>query len=463
MKRIFILLLLIPFITIVYGQKSKVTVMTEGCEVTLNGHIVGSTIKINSDLSSGFIVAAKKGHVTYGEKNEDILARGETSTVTLSEVKKPAEGFKSRKIEFAKFLDAANLRRSGGGYSFYGGTYVTSGFNLDDPSFSKPISKLMTEWGFTMIGSNSVFDVKEDAPDLILAGEVIQFGRDTRGSGFQVSTLINWSLLSLDNKKVVYTGITGGYSDSKKDIGLKEEFILALKDAAVGLMADPKFQAVAISPAESTSNEKTGVVTTLPKVAAPKYSSYGEMVKKSVGAVVTVKNGNSFGSGFVISKSGYIITNNHVVAGADTFEVIFSNGFNMEATLIKFDNNRDVALLKVSGGGFTALAINSDEEILDIGTEVIAIGTPEDIQLNQTVTRGIISGKRELEDEYSRKSKFIQTDVTINKGNSGGPLINMNGEVVGIIVAKLDGKHTEGLGFAIPIGEAIERLNISFQ
>ena len=461
MKRIFILLVLIPLTAFVQAQKSKVTVLTEGADVTLNGHIVGSTVKISSDQSTGFIVAAKKGHVTYGEKNEDILAKGEVSTVKLTEYKKP-DAVKSRKIEFTKFLDAANLKRSSVAYSYYGGTYVSSGFNLDDPSFSKPISKLMTEWGFTMIGSNSVFDVKEDAPELVLAGEVLQFGKDTRGSGFQVSTLINWSLLDVDSRKVVFTAIKGGYSDSKKDIGVKEEFINALKDATIGLMTDEKFLAVAMQN-ETGGSTKNTVATNLPEIATPKYASYGEMVKNSVGSVVTVKNGTSFGSGFIISKSGFLLTNNHVIAGADTFEIIFSNGFNMEAVLVKYNANRDVAMLKISGSGFTPLAINSDAEALDIGTEVIAIGTPEDIKLNQTVTKGIISGKRELEDEYNRKYNFLQTDVTINKGNSGGPLVNMQGEVIGIIAAKLSGKSTEGLGFAIPIGEAIEVLNIKFQ
>lgn len=186
------------------------------------------------------------------------------------------------------------------------------------------------------------------------------------------------------------------------------------------------------------------------------------MIKNVIGSVVTVKNGNSFGSGFLISKSGYIMTNHHVVAGGTGLEVIFSNGITMDATVVKSDEARDVAIVKINGSGFKPFAMNADEASSDIGSEVIAIGTPEDIKLNQTVTKGIISGKRELEDNHARKNNFIQTDVTINHGNSGGPLINMNGEVIGVIVAKLSGKTTEGLGFAIPIGEAIEKLNVRF-
>ena len=197
MKRTFILLLLFPLSIAVFAQKSKITVMTEDADITLSGILVGKTIKISEEQTAGFIVVSKKGHVTYGEKNEDILKKGPTSSITLTAIKKPATGFKSKKIEFTKFLDAANLSKGAMGYSYYGGVFVANTMDIDDPSFAKPIPKLMTEWGFSMIGTNTVFDVKDDAPDLVLAGEIIHFGKDTRGSGFQVSIIVNWSLLDI--------------------------------------------------------------------------------------------------------------------------------------------------------------------------------------------------------------------------------------------------------------------------
>jgi serine protease Do len=125
--------------------------------------------------------------------------------------------------------------------------------------------------------------------------------------------------------------------------------------------------------------------------------------------------------------------------------------------LIKANDDRDVALLKISGSGFKALPLGTSDDA-SVGTEVVAIGTPQDIKLGQTVTKGIVSGKREMEEK-----NFIQTDVAINSGNSGGPLINSSGEVIGIIVAKVFGKSVEGLGFAIPINEAIKKLNLKLE
>jgi serine protease Do len=123
--------------------------------------------------------------------------------------------------------------------------------------------------------------------------------------------------------------------------------------------------------------------------------------------------------------------------------------------LVAENKKRDVALLKVVGNGYRALPINLDDNINKVGADVIAIGTPQDISLGQSVTKGIISGKRVFED-----LQYIQTDVSINSGNSGGALINNNGEVIGIIVSKLIGSGVEGLGFAIPINSALQDLNI---
>ena len=421
--------------------QSKVTVLTEGADVTLNGLLVGKTVKINPTQAGGFIVAAKKDFVTHGERNETILDKGATTTIELVPIKKNSPEFKSKKIEFEKFITNSN--------------------EAYDLEYSIPMPKLMSEWGYSMIENNPLFKIRDDTPEFILSGKIMGFGKDNRGSGIQVSTIVNWTLLDVETNKKVFTGITGGFSDSKTGVGLREEHILALKDALVGLMNNSKFKEVT---AKSDAG-KEFVVTTLPLIPVAKYSSYSEVVKGMIGSVVTIKTDDGFGSGFIISKSGYLLTNNHVVKGADTVEVIFSNGISLEATLVNVDNNRDVALIKLEGGGggFTPMALNPGIENLEIGSEVIAIGTAEDIKLNQTVTKGIVSGVREFEDEYRRKNTYIQSDVTLNMGNSGGPLINMKGEVVGIVVAKMNGKNIEGLGFAIPIGEEIEKLHIKFQ
>jgi S1-C subfamily serine protease len=465
MKHFILTKLLIVICFIGFAQKTKITILPESADVTLKGKLVGNTVKLNDKELDAFVVGSQKGYVTYGEKAEEIVKKGATVNVNLAKINKLPAGANTRKIEFTKFVDAAELSHSSTSYTYgYGGlgAYSSAGIDIEEPQYLKPIPKLMSDWGFKMVGTNAVFQESE-TPDLALAGEITGFGKDSRGSGLQVSVLVNWSLLNVDTKKVIYTATTGGFSDSKKKLKFSEEFILALKDAAVGLMSDPKFQDLTIEKAESSTSAKTGVATSLPKITPVKYTGYGDMIKNVVGSVVTIKVDGGFGSGFIISKSGYLLTNHHVITGSSKIEVVFDNGFNMEATLIKSDEARDVALLKITGSGFKPLSINPDPEAAGVGTEVVAIGTPLDLKLNQTVTKGIVSGKREMEDGHERKLNFIQTDVSINGGNSGGPLLNTEGQVIGIATKKLVGKGVEGIGFVIPIGEAIDELNIKFE
>lgn len=460
MKNLIIINILILCIATGYAQ-IKVTILPES-EVTVTGLLATSPVKIK-DKPGEFVVAAKKGYVSYGEKLEDIAKRGSSVTVNLQKVKKLPEGVKTRKIEFAKIADASG-KLSGSTASYSGfGYYSATPRNFDDAKWIKPMSKVMSEWGYSMVGTNSFFQEKGNAPDLVVAGEITGFGKDTRGSGFQVSVLVNWSVYNVDLKKVVATLSTGGFSDSKKGLQFDDELILALQDALIGLMSDTKFQEMAIL-GSSGSTAISKEATVLPRVPATKYGSYGEVIRGVMGSVVTLKTSSlTHGSGFVISKDGYILTNDHVVAGADNIEVIFDNGLSMEGKLIKTDPDRDVALVKISGNGLKPLSVNSSTSLTSVGTDVIAIGTPDDIKLGQTVTKGIISGKRELEDDHDVKHNFIQTDASINPGNSGGPLLTNTGEVIGIVVSKVIGKGFEGLAFAIPIGEALEKLNIKFE
>src|SRR5688572_20716450 len=107
MKSTIILLLLFPLSIAVFAQKSKVTVLTQDADITLNGILVGNTIKLHEENSTGFVVVAKKGFITHGEKNEEIIKKGPTSTIELKPVKKPATGMKSRKIEFGMFVNTS--------------------------------------------------------------------------------------------------------------------------------------------------------------------------------------------------------------------------------------------------------------------------------------------------------------------------------------------------------------------
>jgi S1-C subfamily serine protease len=170
------------------------------------------------------------------------------------------------------------------------------------------------------------------------------------------------------------------------------------------------------------------------------------------------------GSGFIIREDGYIVTNAHVVESADSFTVRFSDGTEKDAKLIGADRYKDIAVLKVEGEKLP-VAVLGDSEAARVGEPVVAIGSPLGYQ--QSVTSGIISmNKRTLADlgrqnDVRRPQEYIQTDAAINQGNSGGPLLNANGEVIGVNQAIVRWESNgamfgnpvpvEGIGFAIPI------------
>jgi len=154
----------------------------------------------------------------------------------------------------------------------------------------------------------------------------------------------------------------------------------------------------------------------------------------------------SLGSGFIIGKNGYIVTNNHVVENADKIEVILKDEKEFDAEIVGRDANTDLALIKIKPDSDLPVLLFGDSDALKVGQWVIAIGNP--FGLEHTVTAGIVSAKGRVIGS-GPYDDFIQTDASINPGNSGGPLINMEGKVIGINTAIIAGGS--GIGFAIPI------------
>ena len=152
----------------------------------------------------------------------------------------------------------------------------------------------------------------------------------------------------------------------------------------------------------------------------------------------------SLGSGFIISKDGYIVTNHHVIKGADQIKVILHDKTEHDAQIVGTDPMTDLALIKVDAKNLQPLKFGKSSEA-DIGSWVVAIGSP--FGLEQTVTAGIISAKGRILGS-GPYDDFIQTDASINPGNSGGPLLNLDGEVIGINTAIV--RSGQGIGFAIP-------------
>ena len=158
------------------------------------------------------------------------------------------------------------------------------------------------------------------------------------------------------------------------------------------------------------------------------------------------------GSGIIVSKDGYVLTNNHVVAGADEIKVVLADGAEHKGKIVGTDPPTDVALVKIEAQDLPVAALGNSDQV-EVGDWVLAIGAPMGLQ--KTVTAGIISAKGRASVGIADYEDFIQTDAAINPGNSGGPLVNMRGEVIGLntAIASRTGGYM-GIGFAVPVNMA---------
>lgn len=171
-------------------------------------------------------------------------------------------------------------------------------------------------------------------------------------------------------------------------------------------------------------------------------------------AVVTIENASTSGSGFYIGRDGYIITNQHVVGDAKFVKVRMAEGYAVPGEVVRRNAARDVALIKTVVQPPTPVFVRT--AAAKVGEEVYAVGSPFGAQLSNTVTRGILSGERTINDQ-----RYLQSDVAINPGNSGGPLVDAEGAL--IAVADLRRENAAGIGLFIPIAEVLEKLGLSIE
>lgn len=193
-----------------------------------------------------------------------------------------------------------------------------------------------------------------------------------------------------------------------------------------------------------------------------------EKVYDSVVTIETYVNNRAYasGTGFVFKTEGdkaYILTNSHVISNSNRVKVTFTNNKQVTADVVGSDDYSDIAVLSVSKDDILLIAETGSSEDMKVGDTTFAVGAPIDSSIySWSVTRGILSGKDRLVEVTSSDNKstyvmeVLQTDTAINSGNSGGPLCNSNGQVIGITNMKLASSQIEGIGFAIPIEEALK-------
>jgi S1-C subfamily serine protease len=198
-----------------------------------------------------------------------------------------------------------------------------------------------------------------------------------------------------------------------------------------------------------------------PLVLVKPKSIVKELSDASLASVIIKRKDGGHGSGFAITQDGYILTNYHVISGEleskqAEFKVLLANGLSLDAKIVRFNRARDIALLKVEYNFEKAFLLTSEKTFKNL-SEVYTIGAPKSVELGQSVSIGLISNERN-----TNNNNVLQLSMSLNGGNSGGPLFDKTGVLHGVIQAKLVGKDTEGVGFAIPGYLIPEYLKISY-
>lgn len=246
-----------------------------------------------------------------------------------------------------------------------------------------------------------------------------------------------------------------------------------------GLIANANQPAAVVSETDAPASD-TPLVQTSPSAGGTTTSSDGAMsardiyydlaCKQVVGIQTDITTTNIFGmtvsgsvsgSGFVISEDGYILTNYHVVEDAYTggyeVKVMFYDGSTYTAEIKGFDRNNDIAVLKIDAEGLNAAELGTSDSLF-VGDTVYAVGNPLG-ELSYSMTSGMVSATDRLITTEEGTMTMFQIDAAVNEGNSGGPVYNTSGQVVGVVTAKSNEDGTEGLGFAIPIDDAVRIAN----
>ena len=273
------------------------------------------------------------------------------------------------------------------------------------------------------------------------------------------------------------------------------KFVILFVVGFLGGIGGYYFASSTLTQGNSTSNQAN--TTSVSNVQYSNDTSTTQAVEKVQDAVVSVINyqtqsSNSLssifgniessdelavageGSGVIYKKDGdtaYIVTNNHVISGAEKIDILLASGEKLSGELVGADTYSDIAVIKIAADKVTTIAEFANSDTIKVGETAIAIGSPLGSVYANTVTQGIISSlsrtvTSQTEDGQTISTNAIQTDTAINPGNSGGPLINIQGQVIGINSSKItsssvssSGVAVEGMGFAIPSNDAVQIIN----
>ena len=337
-----------------------------------------------------------------------------------------------------------------------------AGSRFDDPEFKRVFREAMADAGIRgpRDGGGDLFNGPGGGGSDLQVGAMVRSLRletctktrysDTEGSA---RIEVEWQVYSSEEGKVVARIATyGSYSTSGSDDRIVERLLNGAFKRAVRDFADnPTFLRI-VKTGEAKRAPPAAPLTPLSiVVSAPRQTP----IAKAGSAVVSIVVADGHGSGVLVSPDGYILTNRHVAGDSGKVRVVWADGSESPGQVLRADRKRDVALVKVDDPKAQPLAIR--HEPAQLSETVFAIGTPLEKDLAGTLTRGIVSGLRITDGQ-----PFIQSDVVINHGNSGGPLLDEKGQVIGLTVSGMEsGGAMMGINFFIPIDDALKVLALT--
>lgn len=340
-------------------------------------------------------------------------------------------------------------------------TYYAHGFidaNIQE-HYREAVRSELENAGYTVYGGGSdLFEDDKTWKARFLVGGKISDARNNTyapmaGDYSECGFTINWELYDKQARKVIYKRQTDGYS-KLSGVNLQVNSV-ALRNSFRSLLSQNNFvefvRGYINNPDLLAEGSEPIKFSKLKKKRNEKLN-----IAELNNAIIAIKTDNGHGSGFIINSEGYAITNYHVIANSNIVDALMKGGKPIEAQVIRTDPDKDLALIKLRGEEYDYLPLGELDNI-KIGMDVYAVGAPIFLELSNSLSKGILSGKRKMKDF---DITLLQTDVAVNPGNSGGPLINMDGEVIGVVALKIAMSGVEGLGFAISIDDVIKYLNL---
>lgn len=357
-------------------------------------------------------------------------------------------------------------------------TWKSGRKSINDEELTSVFAEELKRYNYRIVGDPSeLFEDTRSGAEIAVGARITDIKYDIcypmagwgdyRSGSASASITVDWQVYNTLDKKVVFRkSSSGSASASFKDGRDYDTLFNAFSNAVQGLLADKGFLEIVMEkepspPMGGLSDNANDLLPTTTNLSAPSGGGGGYVVanSKAPGSLAAAKNSvvvleipGGHGSGFLVGNSGYILTNDHVVKDLSTVRITFSNGSKAAGRVLKTDSRQDVALVQIDTPPVTGLPFRLED--VPAATDVYAIGAPFDTKFQGSLTKGIVSGYRR-----DKKGRWLQSDAAINGGNSGGPLVDNQGRVVGMCSSGM-GETDSGINFFVPIADAFNVMGI---